>query len=191
MLMTKSSLRNTLLIAMPQLEDENFSGSVIYICEHNEDGAMGLIINRPLSVPLHELFNKTGIAYQSQLDELSASILYGGPVDIEHGFILHTFTGELDERASIPVTHDIALTSSRELLEDMGQGNGPQYALVSLGYAGWGPGQLEQELADNAWLNSPADKIILFQTPYEQRLERACTRIGVDLAMLSHEAGHA
>lgn len=186
------SLRGTLLVAMPQMDDPNFTGSVIYLCEHNEDGSMGIVINRPLDISVEDLFERIGIPFQSENEQPMKSVFLGGPVDHDHGFILHTYVpGELDEKTSILVTDDIALTSSRDILTSIGAGEGPGLTLITLGYAGWGPGQLEQELAANVWLNSPADKAILFTTPFEQRLERAVAKIGIDLNMLSHEAGHA
>ena len=188
---TQSSLRNTLLIAMPQMDDPHFAGSVIYLCEHNEDGAMGLVINRPLNISVEDLFQQIKIPYKAPKKNPLNNIFLGGPVDIEHGFILHTYREELDKRTSMAVTDDIALTSSRDILTKIGAGDGPHLALISLGYAGWGPGQLEKELAANVWLNGPVDKAILFTTPFEQRLERAAARIGIDLTLLSHEAGHA
>ncbi len=188
----QQNLRNTLLIAMPQMSDPNFSGSVIYICEHNEDGAMGLVINRPLSISVDDLFQHINIPYSETADRSIKHVFLGGPVEIEHGFILHTYNqNELDERTSIAITDDIALTSSHNILLSIGAGTGPHLALISLGYTGWGAGQLEQELADNVWLNASADKAILFTTPFEQRLEQAAAGIGVDLTLLSHEAGHA
>ncbi len=191
MLMTKSSLRNTLLIAMPTMSDPYFSGSVIYLCGHDEAGAMGLIINQPLDVPLFDLFRQTGIACNASTLHFD-NILFGGPVDIERGFVLHTHEGVLEDSSSILVSPDIALTSSHEILIAIGNNSGPATYLVALGYAGWGPGQLEKELVSNVWLNSPADKSILFSTPFDQRFAQACARIGVvDPALLSHETGHA
>ncbi|WP_281645298.1 YqgE/AlgH family protein [Parendozoicomonas sp. Alg238-R29] len=188
---THNSLQDTLLIAMPQMNDPHFTGAVIYLCEHNEEGSMGVVINRPLDISVEELFKKIDIDYLPDQEQRMKSVFLGGPVDTDHGFILHTYSGELDESVSIPVTSDIALTSSRDILTSIGSGEGPHLALITLGYAGWGAGQLEQELASNLWLNSPADKAILFTTPFEQRLERAVAKIGIDLNMLSLEAGHA
>ncbi|MTI14972.1 YqgE/AlgH family protein [Sansalvadorimonas verongulae] len=177
---------------MPQMDDPNFTGAVIYLCEHNEEGSMGVVINKPLDLSIKMLFERIGIPYHPDEDPRMKNVFLGGPVDHDHGFILHTYVpDDLNEQTSIPVTSDIALTSSRDILTSIGAGEGPNLSLITLGYAGWGAGQLERELAANVWLNSPADKAILFTTPFEQRLERAVAKIGIDLNMISHEAGHA
>ncbi len=188
---SQGSLKNTLLIAMPRMDDPNFSGAVIYLCEHNEEGAMGLVINQPLSIPVDELFSAIEVPYEYTRSNTSQKVFLGGPVDQEHGFVLHTYSGTLDEQVSMRITEDIALTSSKDIFVDIGKGEGPGLSLIALGYAGWGAGQLEEELAANVWLNSPVDKTILFTSPFEERLGLAAARIGVNLAMLSPEAGHA
>ena len=185
----QNSLRNTLLIAMPQMADPNFAGAVIYICEHNPEGTMGLVINHPLNMGMKELLDEIGI--DGDDFDPTEHIFLGGPVDIQHGFVLHTFSKQPDPQTSLIITRDIALTSSREVLASIANGDEPRQRLVTLGYAGWGPGQLEHEIAENIWLNSPANKTILFSTPFDQRLGKAADTLGIDLALLSHEAGHA
>ena len=188
---THNSLSNTLLIAMPQMDDPNFAGSVIYLCDHGSEGAMGLVINKPLDVCVGDLLQQIGLTFHKETPHYSDHVFLGGPVDMEHGFVLHIRSEHAMVKDSLSVTSSIALTSSQAMFDNIAAGNGPEHALIALGYAGWGPGQLENELAHNFWLNSPADKNILFSTPAERRLSRAAARIGVDLSLLSHEAGHA
>jgi putative transcriptional regulator len=183
-----TSLRNHLLIAMPTLHDPNFFHTVTYICEHNDDGAMGIVINRPLDVSLAEVLAHMEIAMEESA-AAAVPVLGGGPVQRERGFVLHRPVG--DWTVSLTVTDEIAVTTSRDILEAMARSQGPSDVLVALGYAGWGAGQLEQEISDNAWLNGPANPAILFQTPFEQRWHAAAALIGVDLNTLSAEVGHA
>ena len=194
MLVTQNSLRHSLLIAMPQLQDQNFVNSVIYICEHNRKGAMGLIINQPTNIPLYDMFQRSGSDDQKPASSAgfsNALLHFGGPVEIECGFILHTLTESWHQKHSIAVTSNIALTSSLELLMAIAAGSGPEKFLVTMGYAGWGPGQLEQEMGNNVWLNCPATPTLIFDTPRKQLLNRACEQIGVTYSLLSHEVGHA
>ena len=188
---THDSLRNTLLIAMPQMDDPNFAESVIYLCDHGHDGAMGLVINRPLNVCVGDLLQQIGLTFSKGTPHYTDHVYLGGPVDMEHGFILHAHEEGSPTPDALHITSELSLTSSQAMFDNIAAGEGPDNSLVALGYAGWGPGQLESELANNFWLNSPADKSILFSTPVEQRLNRAAARIGVDLTLLSHEAGHA
>ena len=182
------SLANHFLIAMPQLADPNFFHSVTYICEHNEDGALGLVINRPLDLQLHEVFEQMGISADN-CTHLDEPVYIGGPVQQERGFILHTPVGQWE--SSAPITDTLSITTSRDILEAIARDQGPDQTLIALGYAGWGAGQLEQELADNAWLSGPAEPGIIFSTPVEERWKAAAGLLGVDLDLLSGDAGHA
>lgn len=186
--MTGSYLSNQFLIAMPRLEDPNFFHSVTYICEHNENGAMGLVINRPLHMQLGEILEHIQIQ-DASLEARQLPIHLGGPVQQERGFVLHSPLG--DWEATLKVTDRIGVTSSLDILHAIAHDEGPERKLISLGYAGWGTGQLEQELADNAWLSGPADPDVLFNKPDDERWKAAAASLGVDLDLLSGEAGHA
>ncbi|MGD8311052.1 MAG: YqgE/AlgH family protein [Gammaproteobacteria bacterium] len=182
------SLVNHFLIAMPGLEDPNFHHTATYICEHNEEGALGIVINRPLEMQLGDIFRHMDI--KTDYDEIAAELVdMGGPVQSDRGFVLHEPLGDWD--ATLKVTETIGITSSRDILEAMAAGERPDNAIVTLGYAGWGAGQLEQELAANAWLSAPASTQIVFDTPYHRRWLEAAALMGVDLNLLSGEAGHA
>jgi len=186
--MTGSFLTNQFLIAMPGLEDPNFFHSVTYICEHNKDGAMGLVINRPMNMQLGEILEHIDIR-DASIEARQIPLYLGGPVQQERGFVLHMPLGNWE--ATLQVTDRIGITSSLDILDAIAHDTGPEHCLVSLGYAGWGAGQLEQELADNAWLSGPADPDILFKKPDEERWKAAAATLGVDLDLLSGEAGHA
>ncbi len=182
------SLANNFLIAMPALGDPNFYHSVTLICEHNDNGALGIIINRPLGVNLGEIFEQLKLA----ADDAGLGdrpVLSGGPVQPERGFVLHRPTREWE--STLVVSDSLAVTTSRDILVAMADGQGPEPALVALGYAGWSPGQLEQEMQANAWLSVPADNAIIFETPFEKRWPAAAQLLGVDLDRLSNETGHA
>ncbi|HYW04168.1 MAG TPA: YqgE/AlgH family protein [Gammaproteobacteria bacterium] len=181
-------LHNQCLIAMPTLADPNFSQTVTYICEHNDEGALGLIINRPSELHLSDIMSQMELEVPVR-EDLDALLFFGGPVSPERGFVLHP----ADEgwSATLQVSAEISVTSSRDILSALARGEGPADFLIVLGYAGWGPGQLEQEMLDNAWLSLPADSELLFQTPWERRWEVAAGLLGVDLARLSGQAGHA
>jgi len=182
------SLNNHFLIAMPHLGDPNFFHTVTYLCEHTEKGAMGLVINRPLDITLTDIFEQMSI--ETKADEFDhIPVFMGGPVEQERGFVLHQPAG--DWEASQTVTEQVAITSSRDILEAIARHEGPDQFVIVLGYAGWGSGQLEQELADNAWLNGPAQSDILFSTPIEQRWEAAAALFGIDLNLISTQTGHA
>ena len=182
------SLKNQLLIAMPNLQDPNFSRTVTYICEHGEQGAMGIVLNRPTELSLADVLRHMEI--EGGLGNAGEQIVYlGGPVEEERGFVLHSHTTPWD--STLAVNDDISVTTSRDILEAMARGDGPALTLVALGYAGWGAGQLERELQENAWLSGPADQSILFELPPEKRWEAAARLLGVDLNLLSSEAGHA
>lgn len=183
-----SNLMNHLLIAMPNLADPNFSQTVTYICDHNDQGAMGLVINRPLDVGVTELLQHMQIK-TTNTDLVSTPVYQGGPVQVEQGFVIHENTGDWD--ATISVTDDVAVTLSQDILEAIAIDKGPKKFLITLGYAGWGAGQLEQELAANAWLNGPCNTDILFEKPAEQRWSAAAALLGVELNLLSTDVGHA
>lgn len=181
-------LTNHFLIAMPTLEDPNFYHSVTYICEHTEQGAMGIVINRPLDIALGEVLEHMHIELNNRTTA-GREVYLGGPVQPERGFVLHEPLGQWD--SMLPVTEQIGVTTSRDILMAMNDGEGPERALVALGYAGWGPGQLEREMSENAWLSVPADSTIIFDTPIERRWQEAAANLGIDLNTLSDDIGHA
>ena len=188
---TCDSLKNQFLIATPQLSDGLFKASVTYICEHNASGAMGIIINRPSNISLAEILSDL-VEQPNEFFSSDQPVMVGGPVGMERGFVLHQTFGELSLwESSLQVTDDIALTGSKDILIALGKGEGPANYLVALGYAGWEAGQLEQELADNAWITSPANADILFSTPYHHRAKAAAALLGIDLNALSTQSGHA
>jgi putative transcriptional regulator len=181
-------LTNHFLIAMPALQDPNFSRTVTFICEHNAEGALGIIINRPLNVNLGEILQHMNLRASND-DTASQPIFMGGPVQPDRGFVVHRPPGHWG--ATLIVNDEIGVTTSRDILEDIARDQGPEDSFIALGYAGWGAGQLEREMADNAWLYGPADMDIVFHLPSEQRWEAAAALLGVDLNLLSGEAGHA
>ncbi len=185
---TANQLANQFLIAMPSLADPNFSQTVTYMCDHNEDGAMGLVINRPLDLDIEALLTHLEIN-DTRRGQGYIPIYQGGPVQTERGFVLHRDIGQWE--ASIQVSDDIALTMSQDIIEAIAHDEGPKNYLITLGYAGWGSGQLEEELAANAWLNGPADPAIIFELPVEQRWNAAAKHLGVELNNLSSDVGHA
>lgn len=183
-----TNLTNHFIIAMPNLEDGNFSQSVTYICEHDSNGALGITINRPSEISLTEIFSQLKIMPESD-HVLRQTVLSGGPVQIDRGFILHSPVGSWE--SSLKVTDDIAVTTSQDIMHAIAHGEGPERSIIALGYAGWGPGQLEYELSENAWLSCPATQQILFDTPYEKRWQSAALLLGIDLQLLSSQTGHA
>jgi len=183
-----SNLTNQFLIAMPSLADPNFHQTVTYLCDHNDEGAMGLVINRPLELEFAELLSFLKIE-DTRNQHPYIPIYQGGPVQTERGFVLHEGIGEWE--ASLAVTDNIAVTLSQDIIEAIAHGNGPERFLIALGYAGWGSGQLEGELAANAWLNGQADPAIIFDTPIEQRWTASAQLLGVELKNLSTDVGHA
>ena len=186
--MQSFNLTNHFLIAMPQLADPNFARSVTYICAHNEDGAMGIVVNRALDITLGELLSQVNVTSASAA--IGARQVYlGGPVHTERGFVLHRPAQVW--QSSMTVTPEVALCTSRDILEAIARGEGPHDTLVALGYAGWSAGQLEAEIAQNAWLSGPADLDIVFTIPAARRWQRAAALLGVDLQYLSHDVGHA
>ena len=191
------NLTHHFLIAMPGLEDETFSKSVVYMCEHNTKGAMGLIINKPGSISLRHLFDKVELPLRRD-DLMQSQVLHGGPVQTERGLVLHDpmvlDNKDKDEAiyaSTLSVPGGLAMTTSRDVLEALSNGSGPRRVLVTLGYASWGEGQLESEIGENSWLTVEADASVIFDTPLEQRYERALSLLGLQPWMLSPDAGHA
>lgn len=180
-----TSLEHQLLIAMPSLNDPNFAQAVIYLCEYDkENGAMGIVINKPMNISLGEILRHLNITTNSEKVD-NYPILKGGPIAQEQGFIIRR------SRTSETLNNELIISASKQDLAEFANGEGLDDSLVSLGYAGWGPGQLEQELIDNAWLIAPLDIKIVFDVPYELRWRRAAASIGVDLDRLSGDSGHA
>jgi len=173
---------------MPKMADPYFAGSLTYICEHNDQGALGVVVNRPIDLTLQALFERLSLELRDR--ELGdAPVFFGGPVQTDRGFVLHAPAG--DWQSTLRVGEAIGLTTSKDILEAVGRGEGPAQLLVTLGYAGWSAGQLEHELSQNAWLTVAAKDAILFDIPAEERLAAAMELLGVDLAHLSGQAGHA
>lgn len=184
------NLTHHFLIAMPAMADPNFSRTLTYICEHSAEGALGIVVNRPTDMDLGTLFERVDIPLEPGGQGFAAMpVYYGGPVQTDRGFVLHRPSGSW--QSTIKVGEGIALTSSRDILQAMSASGEPGDVLVTLGYAGWSAGQLEWELAQNAWLTVAADPRILFDTPPEERLPAAMQLLGVDFASLSEVAGHA
>jgi len=184
-------LTNQFLIAMPGMGDDTFSGAVVYLCEHTEKGALGLVINKPIDITLKNLFQKVELSLDSPaLAELP--VFYGGPVQTERGFVLHEKLGDEPVYSStLSIPGGLEMTTSKDVLEALSHGAGPKRLLVTLGYSGWAAGQLEDELGRNSWLTVDAVPEIIFDTPVAQRYDRAVSLLGFDPRMLSQEAGHA
>jgi len=184
-------LTHNFLIAMPAMTDPNFSRSLTYVCEHNEQGALGIIINRPMNMDLATLFERINISLEASHSAMLGvmPVYYGGPVQTDRGFVLHRPTGHW--QSTLAIKDNIGLTSTRDILQQIGASGAPSEILVTLGYAGWSAGQLEWELSQNAWLNVAADPQIIFELPPEERLAAAMHLLGVDFANLSDVAGHA
>ena len=186
---------NQFLIAMPSLREGTFAGTVIYLCEHTDKGALGLVINKPIDITLKNLFEKVELSLDRP--ELAESPVYfGGPVQTERGFVLHESLGGDDGEgghynSSLRIPGGLEMTTSKDVLEALSSGAGPKKVLVTLGYSGWGAGQLEDEMSRNGWINVNAERDIIFDTPVEQRDEKALSLLGIDPRMLSQEAGHA
>lgn len=171
---------------MPQLNDPWFAHSVCYICDHSEDGCMGLVINKPLDMGLAEILSELKIEIEKPQNQ---TVLQGGPVSPEQGFIL--YQGEIKAEQNMEITKGVNLTTSKEILEEIGQGMGPKNMLVCLGYAGWESGQLEAEITANSWLTIPADEDLLFHTPTKDIARAAAKKLGVDINLLSGQSGRA
>lgn len=187
--MSDFNLTHHFLIAMPGMQEGGIlAGSLAYICEHNDNGALGIVVNRPLSLTLGEMFDQIGIPlHQPGLDKMP--VYFGGPVQIERGFVLHDTQGSW--QSTLRINDKLSLTTSKDILEAIGEGTGPRHMIVTLGYSGWDQGQLEHEISENAWLTVPASEHILFELPPEERFAAAMALLGVDYASLSDEAGHA
>lgn len=181
-------LNNQFLIAMPGLFDPHFFHTVTYLCQHNQEGALGIVINRPTGMKLQDIFEQMNI--KSDLDwVLNTPIFSGGPVQQERGFVIHSPCQQQWD-SSIATAENIMLTSSRDILEAIAQGTGPEHFLIALGYAGWSSGQLEKEITENAWLNTPCGEAILYETPVNLRWNAAASQLGIDINRLTTPAGH-
>lgn len=184
-----ANLTNHFLIAMPGMTDPFFAKTVTYLCQHNEEGALGIIINRPSELTLADIME------QMEIEVLEPAIgqipvYFGGPVQPERGFVLHEATGHAWS-STLKVSDSLSLTTSRDILEAIGHGEGPHNVLIALGYAGWSKGQLEKEIVENAWLNAPADQSILFQRTAASRWKAAAELMGVNISLLTSQAGHS
>lgn len=186
---TSSYLNNQFLIAMPALADDDFSHTVTYLCQHNDEGALGIIINRPTEMTLDNIFMQMGIVASSE-KSINMPVYIGGPVHTDRGFVIHTRCENKNWAASIEISENVSLTSSSDILEAIAYDEGPENYLVALGYAGWTAGQLEKEIIDNAWLHTPYMADILYETPIKQRWNAAANLIGIDINLLSAVAGH-
>lgn len=189
-------LDGQLLIAMPVMDDERFARSVIYLCAHSSEGAMGIIVNRPAgSIDFPQLLVQLDIIGKAEQIKLPGSaecmrVLKGGPVDTGRGFVLHSSDFFIKD-ATLPIDNGICLTATLDILKAIAAGSGPKHAILALGYAGWAPGQLENEIQHNGWLHCPADPDLIFGSDVDEKYQRALDKIGIDIAMLSNEAGHA
>lgn len=191
------NLTHHFLIAMPGLQDETFNRSVVYLCEHSARGALGIVINKPSDISLQNLFDKVELPL-SRPDLIAAPVYHGGPVATERGFVLHEalFIGEEkpDETvyaSTLTIPGGLEMTTSKDVLEALSTGAGPRKVLISLGYSQWGEGQLESEIGENSWLTVGADAAVIFDTPVDQRYDKALALLGLQAWMLSPEAGHA
>jgi putative transcriptional regulator len=183
----KSYLNNQFIIAMPGLIDPLFHHTVTFLCQHTKEGALGIVINRSAEMKLGEIFKQMAIPVTST-KAAEAPVFAGGPVQQDRGFVVHTTCGDWD--MTLPVSEDISLTTSRDVIEAIAAGEGPKQYLVALGYAGWSEGQLEKEILSNSWLNTPYGKQILFDTPISQRWNAAASQIGININQLTTPAGH-
>jgi len=193
--MSAINLTNQFLIAMPGMADETFAGAVVYLCEHTEKGALGLVINKPIDIKLKNLFEKVDLSLD-RADLAESPVYFGGPVQTERGFVLHDRLdgGDGDGghyNSSLQIPGGLEMTTSKDVLEALSNGAGPKRILVTLGYSGWGAGQLEEEIGRNGWITVDAAPEIIFDTPVDQRYDRALQLLGIDPRMLSQEAGHA
>lgn len=186
--MDNVNLTDNFLIAMPTLEDPYFSNALVYICEHNENGALGIIVNRPIDMDLAGLFDKIDLKLEAE-NLAKLPVYFGGPVQLDRGFVLHRPVGQW--QSTLAVNSEVGLTSSRDVLNSVGSEGLPAEIIVTLGYAGWDAGQLESELAQNSWLTVPAKAEILFDLPPEERLPAAMLKLGISFTQLSDVAGHA
>ncbi len=189
-----SYFANQFLLAMPGMQDDNFAGSVVYLLEHTDKGAMGLVINRPTDIVLPTLFEKIELKLEIT-PLLDQPVYFGGPVQVERGFVLHPSDPFEKYSSSLIITDGLSMTTSKDILEAVAKGAGPQKFIMTLGYAGWGAGQLEEEISLNGWINvtlpSSEMSTIIFDTPYAQRYQKAMQILGFDPLSLSGEVGHA
>jgi len=186
--MDSVNLTHHFLIAMPNMVDPHFAKTLTFICEHNDKGALGLVVNRPTEMTLQALLEQVSIPFGAEQLK-SIPIHFGGPVQVDRGFVLHMPLGQW--QSTLAVSTEVGLTTSKDILQAVARGEGPRQLLVTLGYAGWAPGQLEQELAQNAWLTVQASPQVIFELPAEDRLPAAMSLLGIDFASLSEQAGHA
>jgi putative transcriptional regulator len=192
------NLTHHFLIAMPGLEDALFTKSVVYVCEHNSKGAMGLVINKPADIDLRGLFEKIDLPLERS-DLLTSQVFQGGPVQTERGFVLHEgidFSAETENKSplyasTMTIPGGLEMTTSKDVLEAIASGSGPRKMMVSLGYSAWAGGQLETELGENSWITVDADPAVIFDTPVNQRYDRALALLGLQAWMISTQAGHA
>ncbi len=190
---TPTNFTHHFLIAMPGVEGEPFARSVVYMCEHSERGALGLVINKPSEIKLQHLFDKVELPL-GRLDLTESPVYQGGPVQTERGFVLHESMmpgAEAVYASTMTIPGGLEMTTSKDVLEALSTGAGPRKVFISLGYSAWGEGQLESEISENSWLTVEADPALIFETPVEQRYERALQLLGLQSWMLSSDAGHA
>ena len=186
--MASVDLTDHFLIAMPNMVDPNFARTLTYVCEHNDQGALGLVVNRPIDMTLAALLAQVSVPNPPS-DLQKVPVHFGGPVQVDRGFVLHQPVGTW--QSTLAVNGKIGLTTSKDILMAVGNGEGPNKLLVTLGYAGWAPGQLETELSQNAWLTVQASPEVIFNLPCEERLPAAMQLLGINFATLSDQAGHA
>src|SRR5512146_2135198 len=186
--MQSVDLTDHFLIAMPAMADPFFSKTLTYICEHSEQGALGLVINRPIDFTLKELFEQLSISFDDQTLG-GCPVMFGGPIQVDRGFVLHQPVGEW--QSTMVVNGGMGLTTSLDIMQAIANGGSPKQLLVALGYSGWAPGQIEHELSQNAWLTVPASSNIIFELPSEERLTAAMHLLGIDFSSLSDEVGHS
>lgn len=186
--MDSSDLNNHFLLAMPSLQDPNFQRAVIYVCEHNASGSVGIIVNRPTNMTLEQIFEQMQLSCELEAVK-NIPVLFGGPVHQERGFVLHPPFGEWN--STLETGKDITVTSSSDIIEALARGEGPEQVAFAVGYAGWEAGQLEKEIVENSWLVTPAAPEIIFTTPHNKRWEKSGELIGVDINKISHLDGHA
>ena len=189
------NLTNQFLIAMPGMGEGTFAGTVVYMCEHTEKGALGLVINKPIDITLKNLFEKVELSLDRE-DFAELPVYFGGPVQTERGFVLHEpqpqdGSGEAAYNSSLKIEGGLEMTTSKDVLEAISSGNGPKKVLVTLGYSGWAAGQLEDEMSRNGWINVEAEPGIIFDTPVAERYGKALSLLGISAGMLSSDAGHA
>ena len=183
-----TDLSNHFLLAMPNMADPNFSGAVVLIAEHSERGALGLVVNKPTTMTLATLLERIDLAHHDD-EQARMPVFFGGPVQTDRGFVLHQPQG--DWNSTVAIGPDLSLTTSKDVLEAVAEGEGPERLLVTLGYAGWGPGQLEEEIAQNGWLHCAATESLIFDRSLDNKYDRALALMGINPAMLSMDAGHA